>query len=253
MSDLGILGVGHLASYCVRGLRNSGDQRSILLSPRGRKVANTLAAECQCSIAETNQTLVEQCDVVLLAVRPADLDALLGGLKFRKKQTVISVIAGVSLDQFRKYPELQPTTLIRALPSNSAEVNAGPIPLFPQNPIAEELFSHLGQVVVLTSEELFDTSLAHACLHGWSYFLIQALIDWSQQQGMEPATARQMVAHAISSSVAFAEANPDLSYQEIGESIASEGTFTRKGIDQIQANNGIKSWVDAMEAMKKRG
>ncbi|SIS73137.1 NAD(P)-binding domain-containing protein [Neptunomonas antarctica] len=250
MTDLGILGVGHLAGYCVRGLRNSDDQRSILLSPRGEAMARHLAAECYCNIADSNQQVVDQCDIILLAVRPMHLDDLLQTINFRPGQTVISVIAGISLEQLRQYPALQQTELVRALPSTSAEVNAGPIPLFPSNPLAEELFASLGQVVTLTSEALFDTALAHACLHGWSYFLIQALIDWSTKQGMDPTTARQMVVHSISSSITFAEANPTLSYKEIGDAIATEGTFTRKGIEQIKSDNGIQSWIDAMESMK---
>jgi pyrroline-5-carboxylate reductase len=213
-------------------------------------MANHLAAECYCNIAESNQQVVDQCDIILLAVRPAHLDELLQTINFRPGQTVISVMAGVSLKQLRQYPELQQTELVRALPSTSAEVNAGPIPLFPSNPIAEALFASLGQVVTLTSESLFETALAHACLHGWSYFLVQALIDWSIEQGMDPITARQMVAHSISSSITFAEANPTLSYQEIGDSIATEGTFTRKGIQQIKSDNGIQSWIDAMESIK---
>lgn len=250
MTNLGILGVGHLAGYCVKGLRNGGDQRPIMLSSRGREMARQLASECGCSIVDSNQLLVDQCDIILLAVRPTHLDELLQAINFRPGQTVISVIAGVSLKQLRQYPELRQTELVRALPSTSAEVNAGPIPLFPGNPIAEELFAPLGQVVTLSSEELFDTALAHACLHGWSYFLIQALIDWSTEQGMDPATARQMVAHSIGSAITFAEANPKLSYKEIGDSIATEGTFTQKGIQQIESGNGIQSWIDAMESIK---
>jgi len=248
MTKLGILGVGHLAGYCVKGLRHANDQRPILLSPRGRKMAEQLQAQYNCDIAKDNQQVVDQCDIILLAVRPAQLDELLDAICFHKDQIVISVIAGISIEQLAQYPQLQPTQLVRALPSLSAEVNAGPIPLFPSNAIAEQLFQPLGHVVVLSSETLFDTMLAHACLHGWSYFLVQALIDWSAKQGMDEQTAREVVAHSIGSAITYAQANPALSYQQIGDSIATQGTFTKQGIDNIKANNGIQSWVDAMDS-----
>ena len=246
MQTLGILGVGHLASYTVRGLRNGGDQRRIILSPRGQATARTLEQECQCEIATDNQSVIDQADIVLLSVRPAGLESLLQGLTFRPGQIVVSVIAGLTLEQLNQYSNLQPTTLVRALPSASAEVNSGPVPLFPANDAVEALFDTLGQAVPLTSESLFDVALSHACLHGWSYFLIQGLIDWSCKQGMDPTTARQMVAHSIGSAVAFAEANPELSYGDIGRSIATEGTFTLRGVEQLQENNGIQGWLDAM-------
>lgn len=249
--SLGILGVGHLASYTVRGLRKGGDQRSILLSPRGRKVAHQLAQNYDCQIAESNQQVIDHSDLILLSVRPDKLPSLLERLSFKPGQTVISVIAGISLEQLQQYPELSEVTLIRALPSASAEVNAGPIPLYPDHAEVHNLFDSLGQVVPLPSEDLFNISLAHACLHGWSYFLVQGLIDWSTQQGMDETTARQMVAHSISSAITFAESTPGQSYREIGEGIASKGTFTRQGIDHIQAQAGIQSWVEAMDKVIK--
>jgi len=246
-ATLGILGVGHLASYTVKGLRHSGDTRHIILSPRGAKVAKTLADTCHCKIAPDNQAVIDQSDLVLLAVRPDALSGLIGGLKFKPNQTVISALAGVTMNQLHSYPELQQCELVRVMPSTSAEVCSGPIPLYPENPVAEALFDQLGTAVTLESEDLFDTALSHACLHGWSYFLIQQLIDWSRAQGMDEATARKMVAHSISSAVDFAEAKPELSYSEIGRSIATEGTYTRQGIEAIKANGGLDSWQAAME------
>lgn len=252
LATLGILGVGHLASYTVKGLRHSGDTRNIILSPRGAKVANELTDSCNCEIAPDNQAVIDQSDLILLAVRPDALTDLIGGLTFHPNQTVISALAGVTMDKLKSYPELQQCELVRVMPSTSAEVCSGPIPLYPANPVAEALFDQLGTAVPLESEDLFDTALSHACLHGWSYFLIQQLIDWSCAQGMDETTARKMVAHSISSAVDFAETKPDLSYGEIGRSIATEGTFTRQGIEAIQASGGLQSWVDAMASTLKR-
>lgn len=251
-ATLGILGVGHLASYTVKGLRYSGDTRKIILSPRGAKVAKELADTCHCEIAPDNQTVIDQSDLILLAVRPDTLPTLIEGLQFKPNQTVISALAGVTMDQLRRHPELQSCELVRVMPSTSAEVCSGPIPLYPANASAEALFSQIGTTVRLASEDLFDVALSHACLHGWSYFLIQQLIDWSCAQGMDEATARKMVAHSISSAVDFAEANPAKSYGEIGRSIATEGTFTLKGIEEIEADSGLQSWEDAMASTLKR-
>ncbi|GGK56529.1 NAD(P)-binding domain-containing protein [Amphritea balenae] len=246
-ASLGILGVGHLATYTIKGLRKSGDQRLVTLSPRNAKTAKMLAEACDCTIAKTNQTVVDNSDIILLSVRPDSLDTLLAELSIKPGQLIISVIAGVSLQHLRQHPALKQATLVRALPSASAEICAGPVPLYPANPVAEALFSCIGKAVVLESEELFDTALAHACLHGWSYFLVQELIDWSVNQGMDKETAKTMVAHSISSAIAFGESRPELNYDEIGQSIATPGTYTRKGINHIRDNGGIQSWVEAMD------
>ncbi|AEY01338.1 pyrroline-5-carboxylate reductase [Oceanimonas sp. GK1] len=251
MPTLGILGVGHLATYTVTGLRNGGDQRRIILSPRNAEAASRLAGQCRCDIAGSNQAVVEGSDIILLAVRPQSLSTLLRGLTFKPGQLVISAMAGVSLQQLRQYSGLQATTLVRALPPASVEVGAGPVPLFPANAAAETLFGTMGKVIVLESEALFNVALAHGCLHGWSYFLVQQLIDWSMDQGMSKEAARQMVVHSISSAMALAESRPDLDYGDIGKAIATPGTFTLKGLEHIKAGNGLQAWSDAMDAVSK--
>ncbi len=162
MPTLGILGVGHLATYTVTGLRNGGDQRRIILSPRNAEAASRLAGQCRCDIAGSNQAVVEGSDIILLAVRPQSLSTLLRGLTFKPGQLVISAMAGVSLQQLRQYSGLQATTLVRALPPASVEVGAGPVPLFPANAAAETLFGTMGKVIVLESEALFDVALAES-------------------------------------------------------------------------------------------
>ncbi|WP_107850383.1 NAD(P)-binding domain-containing protein [Oceanimonas marisflavi] len=248
---LGILGVGHLATYTVTGLRNGGDQRRIILSPRNAAAASRLAGQCRCEVAGSNQEVVEGSDIILLAVRPKSLSELLQDLTFKPGQLVMSAMAGVSLQQLRQHPALQATTLVRVLPPASVEVGAGPVPLFPANAAAEALFGAMGKVIVLESEALFDVALAHGCLHGWSYFLVQQLIDWSVAQGMSQHAARQMVVHSITSAMALAESRPELDYGDIGNSIATPGTFTLKGLEHIKANNGLQAWCDAMDAVSK--
>ncbi len=251
-ATLGILGVGHLATYTVTGLRKNNDQRQIVLSPRNAKAAQQLADNSQCIIADNNQAVVDISDIILLAVRPEQLDDLLNNLQVKTDQLVISTIAGVTLEQLKQYPALQAATLVRTLPSASAEVCAGPVPLFPANKTAEKLLSGIGTVVTLESEVLFNTALAHGCLHGWSYHLIQQLIDWSKHQGMDSETARTMVVESISSAITLAESRPELNYSDIGNSIATPGTFTLKGINQIKANHGLEAWSDAMDTICKQ-
>ncbi len=248
-NTLGILGVGHLATYTVTGLRKSGDHRPITLSPRNAQASALLAERCRCAIADHNQEVVDNSDIILLAVRPESLGDLLEDLRFKPGQLVISVIAGVTLAQLRHYPALQAVTLTRSLPPASVEVCAGPVPLFPANEVAEQLLGNIGKVIVLESEALFDVALAHGCLHGWSYFLVQQLIDWSIGQGMDKATARDMVVHSIGSAIELAESRPELDYGEIGNAIATPGTFTLKGIEQIKAENGLQAWNDAMDSI----
>ena len=45
MAALGIIGVGALAEFVLRGLRRAGDSRPVFLSPRNAARADRLAGE----------------------------------------------------------------------------------------------------------------------------------------------------------------------------------------------------------------
>ncbi|TCK04215.1 NAD(P)-binding domain-containing protein [Marinobacterium mangrovicola] len=250
MSDtLGILGVGHLASYVVAGLRNAGDKRHILLSPRGKETAERLRLEHDCEIVTDNQTLVDRCDTLLIAVRPAQLESLLKPLSFKPNQLLISCAAGVSLAQLK--PLTAPALVVRTLPLACAEFGAGAVPLFPDNETAGKLLSQLGELIVFENEEKFELASTAACMNGWIYDFLDQLSGWFADQGLSPEQARALVTQQISGATALASARPDLPLSEISASIATEGTFTKTGLDLLADRHAIAPWKEACEAIQK--
>lgn len=246
---LGILGVGHLASYVVAGLRNAGDGRRILLSPRGKQTAERLQREQGCEIAPDNQILVDQCDTLLIAVRPTHLTELLSSLSFKPNQLLISCAAGVSLSQIEQLAA--PAQVVRTLPLACAEFGAGAVPLFPDNDTARALLSQLGQLILFEDEEKFELASTAACMNGWIYDFLDQLSGWFADQGLSPELARALVTQQISGATALATARPDLPLSEISASIATEGTFTKTGLDLLQDRKAMAPWIEACDAIQK--
>ncbi|MGB0867317.1 MAG: pyrroline-5-carboxylate reductase family protein, partial [Granulosicoccaceae bacterium] len=136
---LGFLGVGHLASYTIEGLRHAGDRRRIVLSPRNSAVAAELVERHGCELAEHNQAVIDSCEAVVLSVRPDSVADLLSDVQFKSGQLVISVMAGVSLRDLQKHSNLCDVVLVRSLPIQCAAVGVGPLPLYPGNAVAGEI------------------------------------------------------------------------------------------------------------------
>src|SRR3954454_22697619 len=68
--DLGIVGVGAIAEAIITGLCGEDTLTSIHLSPRSGPRARRLAARYpSVQVADTNQTVVERADIVLLCLR----------------------------------------------------------------------------------------------------------------------------------------------------------------------------------------
>ncbi|WP_419902593.1 NAD(P)-binding domain-containing protein [Kiloniella sp.] len=243
---LGILGVGYFASYFVAGLRKGGFEGKILLSPRNTETANKLAQTHNCAIADSNQEVIDQSDIALLSVRPEHLQALLSGLIFRADQIVISAIAGISLESHHKAGKL-PENLIRMIPVCCIEAGEGVVPIYPANEIVENLARYAGAPVVFNSEDEFDLSLAASCMNGWLYEFFGSMSQWLENKGLPPQTARDLVLHNVRGATGYALLKETEDLTSITNAIATEGTYTLKGLDVLKAQQGITAWDKALD------
>ena len=154
MKTFGFIGVGELALYTIRGLRQGGYREPILLSARNREKAALLADQYGCQIQADNQAVVDRCDGVIIATRPADCLSTLAELRFRPGQLLVSVVAGVEIASLREVlPEGLEIT--RAMPVSSAEVGASPTLVYPDNSQVREFFDYCGNALPVDNEDYF--------------------------------------------------------------------------------------------------
>ncbi|MGO4842474.1 NAD(P)-binding domain-containing protein, partial [Rhizobiaceae sp. 2RAB30] len=73
---------------------------SVVLSPRNEKIAADLASRYPgVRVAGDNQAVLDDCDTVMLAVRPQIAHDVLPALKFRRDHHVVSLIATLSREE----------------------------------------------------------------------------------------------------------------------------------------------------------
>ena len=98
---LGFIGTGALTSAIVTGLKSVADNSvSVLLSPRNDEIAASLAS-CypDVRVAPDNQAVLDNCDTIMLAVRPQIAHEVLLELQFRRSHHVVSLIATLSREE----------------------------------------------------------------------------------------------------------------------------------------------------------
>lgn len=97
MMRIGVIGTGTIATAVVRGI--AGDGHQIMVSERSAANAAALADAFGNVSVAGNQAVVDASDVVILGLMADQAPAILGALAFRADQQVISLMAGVALDQ----------------------------------------------------------------------------------------------------------------------------------------------------------
>ncbi|CAH0526370.1 Pyrroline-5-carboxylate reductase [Allocatenococcus thiocycli] len=248
--SLGILGVGHLASYTVAALRRAGDKRRIVLSPRNQERAKFLQSSYGCDIALSNQDVIDECKVVLLAVRPDQLKNLVAEIVPTSDHLLISCIAGISLQRLQAL--LPNTTVVRTQPLASVEVGEGVVPLFPQNSTAQSILNPIGKLMVFDSEADYDLAGVAAVMNGVVFGFMAELSAWFQSKGLTVEQSRALVTHTLRGATGLADYKLEQSLSDINNSIATPGTFTLTAQEIIQAEGGFKAWLKACEDIQRQ-
>ncbi|MGE8064585.1 pyrroline-5-carboxylate reductase family protein [Pseudomonas sp. NPDC089569] len=245
MQNLGILGVGDITEKTVRGLRRSGFDKSILLSPRNHERAAQLAADCDCQVMANNQKVVDSADWLIIGVRPGDLPGLAAELVIPAGKTIVSLAAGVSLDALQRH--FPTARCIRAMLSGAAQFNQSTVVICPPDSTCEQLLLALGKIVVFQDEPDFELATVAACMNGWFYFFLYDLQQWLVEKGLPSDSARGLVLGNMQDCIATARHHPAIDLKTLGQAIATPGTYTADGLEMLNHLQANAHWGAACE------
>lgn len=251
MSHIGFIGVGDLAVYTVRGLRAGGYLEPILLSPRNHEKSTLLQQEYGCEILPDNQSVVDRSDCIFLATRPGDCLDALDRLDWPDGRLLISVVAGVDIDSLRGHlPD--DVEIVRAMPVSSAAAGASPTLVYPAHEKVLELFDYCGVAIAADREEYFNQGSILACVYCWFFALFEELIESTRGPSLPGELAAVLVMGMARGAAELALANPDRSPGEIAAGIATEGTFSKQGLDLLRQREAFLPWKEACELLESQ-
>lgn len=247
ISRVGVIGVGHLASYLVQGLRRASRDIEIVLSPRNAERSAYLTDRFGATVATSNQAVAEAADLVLLTTRPADVLEVCQEIVFVPEQVVVSVAVGLPLADL--LPVVAPATAVRVLPISCAAINRSPTLLCPDHPQVKALFGLLGRVHVLSDESQFTAASVLSAFYGWVYALEGEVVRWTIGAGVEPPTARNLVLETVRGAAEMALAHPEQDLTSMLEALATPGGITEHGLTVLDQGQGLEVWVKALESV----
>jgi len=184
---LGFLGTGHITAAMVTGLGPS-DHR-MWLSPRNAEIAADLARRfSHVAVAASNQDVLDQSDVIILALPPKTAPGIIAALRFRADHRTISVISGFPMKAIAAV--VAPATgIARAVPLPSVAERAGPTAIYPPDPTAAALFDSLGTTIPVESEDHFEAFCTVTAAIASYLAFSDAVASWLNRKGVPDTTA----------------------------------------------------------------
>lgn len=261
INRIGVIGAGNMGSAFVRGwLRADPSMNSrIMVSDASAAAAERLSRDTGVGLAATNAELVEQAGLVLLAVKPADVEAALGDAipRFSEGKVLVSCVAGrttASLEVL--FSSAVP--VFRLMPNVAVEVCAGTIS-FASGSNADpdtrqevkQIFSLLGNVISM-QEKLFAAATAiGGSGPGFLALIVDAFVDAGIMAGLPSAEARELT-YSMMSGTAKLLLEAGLSPGELRHKVTSPAGTTAAGLAQLERDGARSAIIDAVQVTVKR-
>ena len=188
------------------------------------------------------QQLAGNCAVIIIAVKPQDIDGLLEDMRpFINKQLLISIAAGITT----KYIENKigkAVRVVRVMPNIAAQVQSGISALakgrFGLNKdvlIAEEIFRRMGKVVRVKEPYIDAFTAIAGSGPAYIFYFIECLSEAGKRLGFSEREAVNFVKEVVKGSIKLLEES-SLTAKELRERVASKGGTTEAAL------NVFKHW-----------
>eukprot|EP00924_Labyrinthula_sp_SR-Ha-C_P003946 maker-scaffold_3-snap-gene-9.51-mRNA-1 protein AED:0.03 eAED:0.03 QI:63/0.66/0.5/1/0.33/0.25/4/0/254 len=173
--DIGVLGVGTISTAIVEGIRSSkllSVVNKVFLSPRGRQnVEKLLPLSSNNCVCKTNQEVLDSAAVLVVGIHHKHLPQIFSELSFKREHKIILVTAATPIEKVHDCTSniVPLENITRCITLPAVKYHKGTTFLFPQNDLAYEIFSNLGNCFVSKSEDEYSKISALFCVMGDFY------------------------------------------------------------------------------------
>jgi len=249
---LGFVGTGAITEAIVTGvLRSSLVVTGIVISPRNREVAARLAAASPLvHVAADNQGVVDQAEIVFLAIRPQVAREVIAPLSFRAGQEVVSLIAAVQISALADWiGEAVPIT--RAIPPPFVANLNGVTASHPPNPRVAAIFDALGEAVQAPTLKAYDLLGVGSALMGSYFGILDIAARWLEERGMPAEQARTYLA-SLFASLSEVAASSKSSFEELRLEYSTKGGVNEQVFNDFVQGGGALALTRALSSVLER-
>jgi pyrroline-5-carboxylate reductase len=255
---IAILGAGRIGESLIAGLRSS-DWADIVATARREERAAELRERHGVEATTSNPEAIKGADVVVLAVKPQDIEALLGeiGHLLESSQTVISVAAAIPTASIERHLAAD-VPVVRAMPNAPATVHEGVAGMSAGRHAGRDELDRAGTVlravgdVVEVPEYAMDaiTALSGS---GPAYYalLAEAMIEAGILLGLSREISTKLVVQTMLGTAHLLR-DEAVHPVELREMVTSPGGTTIRAIQELE-NAGVRAaFMNAINAAMER-
>ena len=228
---IAIIGCGNLGQTIAHGLLDdAGFTASNLTVTRRHPEAVQDLADKGVNVTSDNVQAVKQSEIVVLAVKPYNVEPILNEIKeaLESNHILISVATGISLDELKSWSE-KDLPIFRAMPNTAADVNESMTLICDAGASADQrqavtdLFDKIGSTQEIDESLMEAATILGACGIAYVLRFMRAMIQGGIEVGFDAKTATAIVSQTMKGA---------------SELIIQNGTHPESEIDKVTTPKG---------------
>ncbi len=242
---IAIIGGGNLGTAIAEGLIQSGFvlPKQILITKRNIATLHQLERR-GVLVSDKNEEAVRYADLIILAIKPFQVDDVLASLKKEFKEgnhVLVSVITGISIDHISNVIGKK-ISIVRAMPNTAIAIQES-MTCIASKDISEEklqyvheIFNQLGKTVTIDEKLMDAATVLGACGTAFAMRYIRANIQGGIEIGFDAATANLIAAQTVKGAA---------------ELLLKKGSHPEQEIDKVTTPKGCT--IAGLNEMEHRG
>ncbi len=251
---IGIIGGGNMGEALIKGLQKSS---RIFVAEADQARAAYLKKRYRLRVADTN-TVIKESSVLILAVKPQDMSAVLEEIKsctFGKP--IISIAAGLTTKFFEsKFPNRK-LTVVRCMPNIPALIGegmtaicAGKYASASDLRLAHRIMQSIGQTVTVKESMIDAVTAVSGSGPAYVFLFVELWMAAAGKLGFKEAEAKQLVYQTLLGSAHLLK-NSGYDAGTLRAKVTSKGGTTQAAMDVFSKRNLDQIMKDALFAAKK--
>ena len=256
-----IIGCGNMGEAILRRLSNVLEKSvSIMVSEFDAKRRSYIQSKYKIIVEVDNNEVVKFADVIILAVKPKDIESVLKGeicCGASKDKLLISIAAGITT----KYIEDivgKDVPVIRAMPNMAATIGESMSSISPGSAatpedmrLAREVFFTIGDVVEVDEGLVDAVTAVSGSGPAYFFYMIEALTEAARAAGLKEDVAAKLVLKTALGSAKLLESLKE-SPAILRSKVTSKGGTTEAAIEVFESRKFKGIIKDAVKAAKAR-
>ena len=260
LERIGFIGAGNMAEAFIKGLLNGGfPAAGIVISEPDPNRCRLMQERYQVVVARDNLDLVDASELIVLAVKPQVVGAVLDEVRpvFVQEKLLVSILAGVSTTSLEQGLDHSPR-VVRAMPNTPALVGCGASALCAGRHVtaqdkllASRLFEAVGIVQWVGEGQMDAVTGLSGSGPAFVFTFIEALAAGGVQQGLSRDVAHALAVQTVMGAARLVQESGDHP-AVLRDRVCSPGGTTIAGMALLE-KGGLRSVVmDAVGAAAHR-